>query len=74
MYVCITYHTISQTYSFGTEKIKTYSVIKISCPADVNMTRKTNEKLQKICTIIKKPTNDVQQLQNRNDTHYYWCF
>ena len=41
------YHTINQTYSLGTKKTKTCSVIKISFPADVHITRKTNEKLQK---------------------------
>ena len=35
------------------KKRKTCSVIETSCPADVNITRKTNEKLQKYAPLIR---------------------
>ena len=37
------------------KKTKTCSVIEISCPADVNITRKTNEKLQKYAPLLRNP-------------------
>ena len=52
------YHTMNQTYSFGTTK--NCSVIKMSCLADVNVTRKTNEILQKHASLLR----NLQMLHN----------
>ena len=35
------------------KKTKTGSLIEISCPADVNITQKTNDKLQKYAPILR---------------------
>ena len=35
------------------KKTKTCSVIEISCPADVNITRKTNDKVQKYAPLLR---------------------
>ena len=37
------------------KKTNTCSVIEISCPANVNITRKTNEKLQKYAPLLRNP-------------------
>lgn len=54
------------------KKTKTYSVIEISHLTDITM--KNKWKIIKIWTSIKKPADDVQLLQIKNDNHYCLCF